>query len=90
MLNVSRPFSVSAPNVICEAVKNAEDTENAYVLRLYECERNLTRCTIALNGAKKVWRTNMLEEKEEELQIENGRVNVTFKPFEIITLLVER
>lgn len=90
VLNVSRPFSVSAPNVICEAVKNAEDAENAYVLRLYECERNLTHCTIALNGAKKVWRTNMLEEKEEELQIENGRINVTFKPFEIITLLVER
>ena len=90
VMNAPKLFSVSAPNVICEAVKNAEDIANAYVIRLYECERNLTNCTITLNGAKNVWRTNLLEEKQEELTIENGAVSLTVKPFEIVTLLVER
>ena len=90
ILNAPKLFSVSEPNVICEAVKNAEDIENAYVIRLYECERNLTNCKIAFSGAKNVWRTNMLEEKQEELTLDNGTVSLTVKPFEIVTLLVER
>lgn len=89
-LNAPSLFSVSAPNVICEAVKNAEDVAGAYVIRLYECERNLTNCTITLGKVKSVRRTNMLEETIEELPLENGRVRLTFKPFEIVTLLVER
>lgn len=90
VMNIPQLFKISAPNVICEAVKNAEDVENAYVLRLYECERNLTNCKITLNGAKRVWRTNMLEEKQEELTLDGGNVSLTVKPFEIVTLLVER
>ncbi|MGN1345381.1 MAG: alpha-mannosidase [Eubacteriales bacterium] len=90
VLKVPKLFAVSAPNVICEAVKNAEDVENAYVLRLYECERNLTNCRLSLNGAKRVWRTNMLEEKQEELALEHDSVALTVRPFEIVTLLIER
>ncbi len=82
--------SISAPNVICEAVKNAEDVEGAYVLRLYECERNTTNCKVWLKDAKRVWRTNMLEETQDELALDHGTVALTVKPFEIVTLLVER
>ncbi|MBO5257603.1 MAG: alpha-mannosidase [Clostridia bacterium] len=89
-MNVPQLCKISAPNVICEAVKNAEDVPGAYVLRLYECERNLTNCKVALHGAKRVYRTNMLEEVKEELALDNGTVSLTVKPFEIVTLLVER
>ena len=90
VLNVPRLFSLSHPGIICECVKNAEDVEDAFVLRLYESERNSANCTLTLNGAKKVWVTNMLEEKQEELAVENGQVGLKFRPFEIKTILVQR
>lgn len=90
-LNAPKLFSISAPGVICEAVKNAEDIADAYVLRLYEAERNTANCTLQLSGAKSVWLTDMMEEKKEELAIdETGCVTLHFKPFEIKTVLVER
>ena len=89
-LDVPTLFEISADNIIAEAVKNAEDIPNAYVLRLYESERSTTGTTLTLNGAKKVWLTNMLEEKKEELPLVDGRVKLNFRPFEIKTILVER
>ena len=83
-------FSLTGNGIICEAVKNAEDIENAYVLRLYEAERNHSVCKLNLGGAKKAYLTNMLEEKEEELEIKDGEVTLRFTPFEIKTVLVER
>ena len=89
-LEMAPLFRLDHPGVVCESVKNAEDVENAYVLRLYEAERNHSRCTLSVSGAKSVWLTNMLEEKQEQLPIENGQVQLRFRPFEIKTLLVER
>lgn len=89
-LKAPKLFSLSHPGVICETVKVAEDVEGAYVLRLYEAERNTANCVLTLTNAKKAWVTNMLEEKQEELPIENGQVKLKFRPFEIKTILVER
>ena len=83
-------FSLTGNGIICEAVKNAEDIENAYVLRLYEAERNHSVCKLNVGGAKKAYLTNMLEEKEEEVEIKDGEVTLRFTPFEIKTVLVER
>lgn len=83
-------YSVDKSNIICEAVKNAEDVKGAYVLRLYECERSTTECTLHLEGAAKVYVTNMLEEIEEELVPVNGDVTLEFRPFEIKTILVKK
>lgn len=91
IMNVPKLFDIDAPGVICETVKNAEDIENAYVLRLYECERNKTRCKVTLHDAKRAYITDMLENKNEELDIdENGNVELEFRPFEIKTLMIER
>ena len=90
ILNAPKLFDVCAPSIICEAVKNAEDIENAYVLRLYECERSATNCTLNVYDAKRVFVTNMLEEKKEELKIVDGSVFLQFRPFEIKTILIER
>lgn len=89
VLDVAPLFTIDAPNVLCEAVKAAEDMD-AYVLRLYECERNTTTCTIALPGARCVTVTNLLEEDGVELPIIDGKVEVEFHPFEIKTIVVER
>jgi len=90
LLCVPKLFDVSHPGVICETVKAAEDMENGYVIRLYEAERNTSNCTVSFKDAKRVWLTNMLEEKQEELHMVNEAVKLTFRPFEIKTLLIER
>ena len=89
-LQPAKLFSLSHPGIICEAVKNAEDVEGAYVLRLYESERNTANCVLTLADAKAAWITNMLEEKQEQLPIVDGTVKLTFRPFEIKTVLIER
>ncbi|MBQ7319678.1 MAG: alpha-mannosidase [Clostridia bacterium] len=89
-LDVAPLFALSAPGIICEAVKQAEDVENAYVLRLYEAERNATSCTLTLPDALQVYETNMLEEIGTELPLSNGAVKLKFRPFEIKTILVKR
>lgn len=90
ILHTPKLFSLSNPGIICECVKNAEDVQNAYVLRLYEAERNASNCTATLYDASRVWITNMLEEKQEELPIVDGKIQLKFRPFEIKTILIER
>lgn len=82
------PVTVSEPNIICESIKVAEDIEGAYVLRLYECERNRTNCTLTFPKNVQVYETNMLEEIKEELQVSENSCELEFRPFEIKTLLV--
>ena len=89
VLDVAPLFTISAPNVICEAIKAAEDSDAA-VLRLYECERNQTSCTVAIPGASRVTVTNLLEEDGVELPIVDGKVELEFHPFEIKTLVIEK
>lgn len=81
--------SVSAPNVLVEAIKIAEDGEDV-IVRLYEAGRMKSRTKVALPFARKVFRSNMLEEAQEELKLVKGEVTLTLRPFEIVTLRVQR
>jgi len=83
-------MEISASNVICEAVKYAEYAEKTFVVRLYECERNRTTTNVKFaKKVKKVYVSNMLEDIIEELPVVNNSVDLTFRPFEIKTLMVE-
>lgn len=80
--------SVNKGNVILETVKQAEDG-NGTVLRLYECENARTRTVLTVpTGYTKAYSTNLLEQIEEELTIEDGKVAFTIKPYEIKTILL--
>ena len=83
------PFiSISADNVICEAVKPAALVENAVVARFYEAERCKTICSITLpEGYTKAYRVNILEDMKEELTVSDGSVKITFDPFKIVSLM---
>ena len=73
-----------------DTVKKAEDSD-AVIVRLYECHG--VRGTAVLETAfpfKKACLANLLEEKGAPVAIEGGRVMLEFKPFQIITLLLER
>ena len=78
---------VSAPNVIVETVKPAEDGTDAFVLRLYECEGTKTRTSLAVSvPVEKAILTNLLEDPREELPLTAGALELSFSPFEIKTV----
>ena len=80
--------TVSAPNVIVEAVKPCEDSEKAYIVRMYEAEGTYTHTDVSfVASAKKVSVTNMLEEVLSELPLAE-KYELEFRPFEIKTIKV--
>jgi alpha-mannosidase len=80
-------FSLSAPNVIIETVKPAEDGSSDIVVRLYEAKRTATRCTLTTPlPVRRVVQTNMLEEVQGELPCAEGAVTFELRPFEVKTL----
>ena len=85
---LSSMVSVSAPNVIIETVKRAEDGDGI-IVRLYESQRKRgavnVRFGLAVGSA---WETNLLEENETELRIENDSVILNLRPYQIMTLRV--
>ena len=83
-------LTIDAPNVICEAVKPAESIENAYVIRVYECEGCKTKANITLSRkGTEILSSNMLEDITEPAEVNDGVITATFRPFEIKTYIVK-
>ena len=84
-------FTVDDPTVVIETVKLAEDRSGDLIVRLYESMNGTRRATFktALKAAQ-VWRCNMLEEAEDELEMKDGAVQFDVKPFEIVTLRLKK
>ncbi len=81
--------SVDKDNVICETIKEAEEGKET-VLRLYESANKRTSAEITLGfKAKKCFVCDMLENEKEELEISDGKVKVTLRGYEILTLKVK-
>jgi alpha-mannosidase len=80
-------FTIDAPAVIAEAIKPCEDTQRAYIVRLYECEGSTAPAVLDIPGAKEIAETNLLEEVNGTV-VKGGRVSLCFRPFEIKTLRV--
>lgn len=82
--------SVSAPNVVLETVKKAEDSD-AVVLRMYEAWNKKTNVTVTMGFApKRVTLVNMLEQEEMSIDVSGNSFTLPVKPFEIITVKVEK
>ena len=78
--------SVSSPHVIVETIKLAEDG-NGIILRLYESQRK--RGTVQLRAGfaiEAAWETNLLEENETALSVEDNSISLSLKPYQIMTL----
>lgn len=79
--------SVSCDNVIIDTVKPCEDSEKAYILRLYESTGSHCGTVLSSCDATGMQLCNLLEEPQSD--IENGdRLELTFRPFEIKTVKV--
>ncbi len=82
-------ISVDKENVIIDTVKKAEDSENI-IVRLYESQNISGKLNITFGtDIKKAYICDMLENKEEEIEVNNGKININVKNFEIITLMLE-
>jgi alpha-mannosidase len=78
--------SVSAPHVVIETVKRAEDG-NGLIVRLYENHRNRGKITVRVGFAlAEAHQCNLLEENEKPLQIQDHQVQFDITPYQIITL----
>jgi alpha-mannosidase len=79
-------LTIDKSNVICETVKEAEDTLDT-VIRLYESKNIRTKATLTLGfEATKCFACDLLENELYELDIVDGKVNFDIKGFELVTL----
>jgi alpha-mannosidase len=81
--------SVDSRSVVVESVKKAEDSDHL-IVRAYECHntRGWTELKLA-QPISRAWLADLNESPLQELPVEQGRVAFAYKPFEIVTLLVE-
>jgi alpha-mannosidase len=78
--------SVDLPNVVIETIKQAEDGQGV-IVRLYESQRQRGEFTLTTAfPLSEAWRTNLLEENQERLEIEDHQLRFSIKPYQIVTL----
>ena len=79
-------ISLDVNHVICETVKEEEQGEGT-VLRLYESKNICGKVTLTVGlGAKKAYLCDMLENELCELEVNDGKITLDVKGFEIITV----
>lgn len=73
-------------NIIIETVKKAEDSDSV-IVRLYETWNSRTETEISFGRpVKSVSECNLMEEKDAPLALTDGKLALTFRPFEIKTI----
>ena len=81
---------ICSDNVYCSSVKKAEK-ENALIMRLVEYRGKNGSVEITVpQWAKTVCRVNLLERQEENIEIKNGKAEITVRSYEILTLRFTR
>ncbi len=82
--------TASAPNVVVETVKMAEDGDGI-IVRLYESHRKRGPVTVRFAFAlEAAWVTNLLEENESALGVDQDSIHLDLKPYQIVTLRVRQ
>ena len=80
-------FTISEENVIVETVKIAEDSSGDLIVRLYECMNSFTNCELIFGfPVQEVYKTDMLENTQEKLAVEENGITLAMKAFEVVTL----
>jgi len=80
--------SVSSPNVTIETIKRAEDGDGI-ILRLYESQRRRGQVHVRAGFAvEAAWETNLLEENQSELSVENDSIQIHLRPYQIMTIRI--
>ena len=85
-------------SLVLDTVKRGEDDEDvsrgdfkkrrgkSVMLRIYDSLGGQSRGVIETSwDVKRVWKTNLLEDDEEEVKIVSGKVEIQLRPFEVAT-----
>jgi alpha-mannosidase len=81
--------SVSSPNVIIETIKQAEDGDGM-IVRLYESQRKRGHVQVRFGReVDSAWVTNLLEENETALSVDQDSIPLNLRPYQIMTLRVK-
>ncbi len=83
--------TVDKANVILDTMKPAEDGSGDIILRLYESKKAATKAEVSLNfGAGKAYLCDMLENVTEEAAVNDGKIVLPFRAFEIKTVRIKK
>jgi len=83
-------IGIDTRQVIVEAIKRAEDSD-AVVVRLYEAwGRSCTARVLTTLPARRAHRCDLLERNVEEIEVQDGQIELELSPFKIVTLKLER
>jgi len=87
--NLQSLVSVSSPNAIIETIKRAEDGDGI-IVRLYESQRKRgpVQCQFG-RAVESAWTTNLLEDNESALSVDQDSVQLNLRPYQIVTLRVK-
>ncbi|KAH8022841.1 hypothetical protein HPB51_006069 [Rhipicephalus microplus] len=86
---VSVTFPVSCPAVVLETVKRAERHPDAIVLRFYEAYGGeATAAVTTFLPVARVVMCNALEDGGADLLLSGGTIQLVFKPFQVVSVLV--
>ncbi len=83
-------IGIDTRQVIVEALKRAEDSD-ATIVRLYEAWGR--PCTVRVRTtlpAARAHRCDLLERNVEEIEVQDGQIELELSPFKIVTLKLER
>jgi alpha-mannosidase len=90
-------LTVSSPAVIVEAVKLAEDRSGDLVVRLYEAQGGRAGARVEVSEpVARAWTTDLLERPPADPAVRaeaweaGDAIDVSFRPFEIVTLRIRR
>jgi alpha-mannosidase len=87
--NLQSLVSCSSPNVIIETVKQAEDGDGI-IVRLYESQRKRGQVRVRMRSAvESAWLTNLLEENESALSVDQDSIILNLKPYQIVTMRIK-
>jgi alpha-mannosidase len=75
-------------NIVIETIKRAEDGDGV-IVRLYEFQRQRGPFSLkTFFPIAKVWRTNLLEENQEEISPKGNQIDYSIKPYQILTFRI--
>ena len=88
-LDGRRAFDLGADNLSLEAVKRSDDGEDL-VVRIVERHNARTRVALATAlPVKQAWRCDLMEQKEAEVPVTEGGLELDIAPCEIVTLRLQ-
>jgi len=88
-LDLSTPLiTTDSPSVVIETIKRAEDG-NGFIIRLYESHRHRGRVRLNTNfDIAAAYKTNLLEEDAESLDVNGRRIAFHITPYQIMTIRI--